>query len=52
MAHIQQYHKTEQDATTGYWRLVFSGVIDNSSNTLEDAIRETERGIWRISAYF
>jgi len=52
MAQIQQYHETEQDASTGYWRLVFSGVIENSRNSLEDTVRETEDGMWWISASF
>ena len=37
---------------TGYWRLVFSGVIENSRNSLEDTVMETEDGMWRISAFF
>ena len=52
MAQIKQYHETEQGASTGYWRLVFSGVIENSRNSLEDTVRETEEGLWRIYAYF
>jgi len=52
MAEIQQYHETEQDASTGYWRLVFSGIIEYSRNSLEDSVRETVTGKWRISAYF
>ena len=52
MARIQQYHQNEQDASMGYWRLVFSGVIENSRNPLEDTVMEAEDGMWRISAYF
>ena len=51
MAQIRQYHVTEQEAYTGYWRLVFAGVIENSRNPLEDTVRKAEDGIWRISAY-
>ena len=52
MAQIQQYHQTEQGASTGYWRLVFTGVIESSVNPLEDTVRETGGGMWRISASF
>jgi hypothetical protein len=38
MAKIEQIHMTEQDASTGYWRLVFSGVIDNTRNPIEDVV--------------
>ena len=51
MAHIEQYHGTEQDASTGYWRLVFSGIIDNSRNSIEKAVCRTEDG-WKISVSF
>ena len=51
MAQIQQYHATEQEAYTGYWRLVFAGVIENSRNPLADTVRKAEDGMWRISAY-
>ena len=51
MAQIQQYHATEREAYTGYWRLVFAGVIENSRNPLEDTVRKAEDGMWRISAY-
>ena len=52
MAYIEQYHKSEQEAFTGYWRLVFSGVIDNSRNSVEDSVVEEEGGFWSISASF
>ena len=52
MAQIQQHHETEQEAYSGYWRLVFAGVIENSRNPLEDTVRKAEDGMWRISAYF
>ena len=51
MAKIEQYHETEQDAYTGYWRLVFSGVIEYSRNSFDDVVGE-EGGMWRISASF
>tara|TARA_B100000927_G_scaffold275662_1_gene255839 strand:- start:518 stop:676 length:159 start_codon:yes stop_codon:yes gene_type:complete len=52
MAQIQQHHENEQEASTGYWRLVFAGVIDNSRNPLEGTVRKAEDGMWWISAYF
>ena len=52
MAQIRQYHKTEQGASTGYWRLVFSGVIENSRNSMEDTVRRSEDGMWMIYASF
>jgi hypothetical protein len=52
MAKIEQIHMTEQDASTGYWRLVFSGVIDNTRNSIEDVVCQNNDGSWEIIAFF
>jgi|GEM_PF-1693760 len=52
MARIEQYHNTEQGASTGYWMLVFSGVIDNAKNSMEESVKSTDDGGWKITASF
>ena len=51
MATLVQWYISEQNALSGYWKLVFAGVIDNQLFTLEDSIKETE-GRWQIDASF
>jgi|TARA_B100001142_G_scaffold285129_1_gene299233 hypothetical protein len=51
MPTLVQWHISEQNALTGYWKLVFAGVIDNQSFTVETTIKEIDDK-WLIMAYF
>ena len=51
MPTLVQWHISEQNALTGYWKLVFAGVIDNQSFTVETTIKKIDDK-WLIMAYF
>ena len=51
VATLVQWYISEQNALSGYWKLVFAGVIDNQLFTLEDSIKEIG-GRWQIDASF
>jgi hypothetical protein len=51
MPTLVQWHISEQNALTGYWKLVFAGVINNQRFTLENSIKEIDDR-WQIMACF
>jgi len=51
MPTLVQWYISEQNALSGYWKLVFAGVIDNQLFTLEDCINEIQDR-WQINAFF